>query len=231
MDAVVPSIEPRMQYPRPAGRGQGRALTVRKLGRTEFAATLDAMRHFTEARDAATTDEIWLTEHAPVYTLGLAGRPEHVLDPGGIPLVHADRGGQVTYHGPGQVVAYLLLDLARRGLKVRELVRLIEEAVIATLSAAGIDACRRAGMPGVYVKDAKISALGLKVRKGCSYHGVSLNVDMDLAPFAGIDPCGYRGLAVTQVREFAPATTPSLAAMLLAGQLQRVLRAPHRDAG
>ena len=156
---------------------------------------------------------------------------EHVLDPRAIPVVQTDRGGQVTYHGPGQVIAYLLLDLKRRDLKVRELVRLIEDAVIAAVAGAGIAGHRRADMPGVYVDGAKIAALGFKVKNGCSYHGVSLNVDMDLAPFAGIDPCGYRGLAVTQVRAFAPALTPSRAAMLLASHLRRVLRAPRRDAG
>ena len=231
MHTVAATIERNTDTPSPDAGGRDGAISLSILGRTEFAAALGAMRRFTDERDDTTTDEIWLTEHEPVYTLGLAGKPEHVLDARGIPLVRADRGGQVTYHGPGQVVAYLLLDLTRRSLKVRELVRLIEEAVIATLSDAGIDACRRAGMPGVYVNDAKVAALGLKVRKGRCYHGVSLNVDMDLAPFAGIDPCGYRGLAVTQVRAFAPAMTPSRAAMLLAGHLRRVLRAPHRDAG
>ena len=231
MHADTATIERSTDRPPPAAGGRDSAITVRILGPTEFAAALGAMRRFTDERNDTTTDELWLTEHEPVYTLGLAGKPEHVLDARGIPVVRADRGGQVTYHGPGQVVAYLLLDLARRSLTVRELVRLIEEAVIATLSDTGIDARRRAGMPGVYVRDAKIAALGLKVRKGCSYHGVSLNVDMDLAPFAGIDPCGYRGLAVTQVREFAPAMTPSRAAMLLAGHLRRVLRARRRDAG
>ena len=231
MHAVAATIDRSADYPPPAAGGRDGAISLSNLGRTEFAAALGAMRRFTDERDDTTTDEIWLTEHEPVYTLGQAGKPEHLVDPRGIPVVRADRGGQVTYHGPGQVVAYLLLDLARRGLKVRELVRLIEEAVIATLSAAGIDARRRAGMPGVYVEDAKIAALGLKVRRGRSYHGVSLNVDMDLAPFAGIDPCGYRGLAVTQVRSFAPAMTPACAAVLLAGHLRRLLRAPHRDAG
>lgn len=231
MDAVIPTVERHTKFPHPALCGQDGPITVREMGRTDFAATLVAMRHFTEVRDEDTIDEIWLTEHAPVYTLGLAGKPEHVHDAGGIPVVRADRGGQVTYHGPGQVVAYLLLNLARRGLKVRELVHLIEEAVIATLSDFGIGGRRRTGMPGVYVNDAKIAALGLKVRKGCCYHGVSLNVDMDLAPFAGIDPCGYRGLSVTQVREFASAMPTAAVAALLTSHLRRMLGAQHRDAG
>ena len=170
-----------------------KALVVKHLGLTPYAEAFAAMRAFTLARGAGTADEIWLTEHEPVYTLGLAGKPEHVLNPGTIPVVQTDRGGQVTYHGPGQVIAYLLLDLKRRDLKVRELVRRIEDAVIASVAGVGIAGHRRAGMPGVYVDGAKIAALGLKVKNGCSYHGVSLNVDMDLAPFAGIHP--HRGVA------------------------------------
>ena len=207
-----------------------RALAVKHLGLTAYAETFAAMRAFTLARDADTADEIWLTEHEPVYTLGLAGKPEHVLDPRAIPVVRTDRGGQVTYHGPGQLIGYLLLDLKRRGLKVRELVRLIEDAVIATLADFGVAGHRRAGMPGVYVGEkksgtgtgtganrntggdsndgirggAKIAALGLKVKNGCSYHGVSLNVDLDLAPFAGINPCGYENLEVTQLKAIQP---------------------------
>jgi len=161
-----------------------------------------AMRDFTEARDAATPDEIWLVEHAPVYTLGQAGLAEHVLAAGGIPLVRSDRGGQVTYHGPGQVVAYGLVDLRRAGLFVKDYVAMLEDAAIATLAGFGVaGACRKPGAPGVYVPDpqgggelAKIAALGIKVRNGRAYHGVALNVDMDLAPFLGINPCGYQGL-------------------------------------
>ena len=159
------------------------------------------MQDFTAARDAATPDELWLVEHPPVYTLGTAGRAEHVLDAGAIPLIHSDRGGQVTYHGPGQIVAYLLLDLRRRGYGVRELVRRIEQTVIELLAGYRIQAQRRAGAPGVYVSEAKIAALGLRVKHGCTYHGLALNVAMDLEPFNRIDPCGYPGLQVTQLRD------------------------------
>ena len=201
-----------------------RALVVKHLGLTAYAETFAAMRAFTLARDADTADEIWFTEHEPVYTLGLAGKPAHVLDPRAIPVVQTDRGGQVTYHGPGQVIAYLLLDLRRRNLKVRELVRLIEDAVIAAVADVGIVGHRRAGMPGVYVDGAKIAALGLKVKNGCSYHGVSVNVDMDLAPFAGIHPCGYENLAVVQIKDFKPLLTPATMAATLSAQLQAALR-------
>jgi len=161
-----------------------------------------AMRDDTEARTADDTDQIWLCEHSPVYTLGQAGRESHLLNANGIPVVHCDRGGQITYHGPGQMVAYVLLDLRRAKLFVREYVALLEDAMIATLAAYGVrDACRKPGAPGVYVPDpdggadlAKIGALGIKVRNGHAYHGLSLNVDMDLTPFLGINPCGYEGL-------------------------------------
>ena len=160
-----------------------------------------AMQDFTQSRDQSTPDEIWLLEHPPVFTLGLAGKPEHVLDAGDIPVIHIDRGGQVTYHGPGQLVAYLLLDLKRRGYGVRELVRRMEEAVIGLLAEDGIAAERKSGAPGVYVDCAKIAALGLRVKRGCCYHGLALNVDMDLEPFSRINPCGYPGLAVTQTKD------------------------------
>jgi lipoyl(octanoyl) transferase len=162
--------------------------------------SFDAMRAFTEARDAGTPDEIWLVEHPPVYTLGLAGDPAHLLAPDpDIPLLRVDRGGQITYHGPGQVVAYILFDLRRRKLMVRELVSRIEQAVIDTLAAYNLAGIRKPGAPGIYVSDgplagAKVAALGLKIRNGCSYHGVSLNVAMDLSPFDRINPCGYAGL-------------------------------------
>ena len=207
-----------------------RALVVKHVGLTAYAETFAAMRGFTLARDADTTDEIWLTEHEPVYTLGLAGKPEHVLNPRAIPVVQTDRGGQVTYHGPGQLIGYLLLDLKRRGLKVRELVRLIEDAVIATLADFGVAGHRRAGMPGVYVGGAKIAALGLKVKNGCSYHGVSLNVDMDLAPFAGINPCGYENLEVTQLKAIQPPLNrTALPAVTVAAVAQRL--AVHLTSG
>ena len=199
---------------------------IKQLGLTEHAATFAAMRAFTEARDEHTQDEIWLTEHPPVYTLGLAGKPEHVLNPHGIPVARIDRGGQVTYHGPGQLVAYVLVDLRRRDLKVRELVARIEDAVLATLADYGVPGHRRAGMPGVYVSDAKIAALGLKIKNGCSYHGVSLNVAMDLAPFAGINPCGYEGLATAQLNQFVPGASVAAAGECLAGHLIAALEQP-----
>ena len=158
-----------------------------------------AMRAFTDARDAETPDELWVLEHDPVFTLGQAGKREHVLSPGDVPVIPVDRGGQVTYHGPGQIVAYPLLDLRRLGIGVRDLVCRIEQAIIDTLSHWNIEAVRREGAPGVYVADAKVAALGLRVRRGCSFHGLAFNVAMDLEPFHRINPCGYAGLAVTQV--------------------------------
>lgn len=159
------------------------------------------MQRFTDERTEATTDEIWLLQHPPVYTLGLGGRREHVLDAGDIPLVHCDRGGQVTYHGPGQLVAYLLLDLRRLGLTVRALVAATEQAVIDLLRDYGLRGERRPGAPGVYLDGAKIAALGFRIRRGCSFHGVAINVDMDLSPYARINPCGFAGLRVTQLRD------------------------------
>jgi lipoyl(octanoyl) transferase len=187
-------------------------IVVRELGRTDYASTWRAMQAFTDARTAATADEIWLTEHDPVYTLGLAGRREHLLRDNGIPTIKVDRGGQVTYHGPGQLVAYLLVDLKRRRLGIREMVRGIEDSVIDWLAAFGIAAYGKREAPGVYVRrnggEAKIAALGLRVRNGRTYHGLAVNVAMDLAPFADIDPCGYKGLAVTQLADFGIVRTP-----------------------
>ena len=174
---------------------------VKNLGRVDYAPTFQAMQEFTASRDAGTPDELWIVEHPPVYTLGQAGKPEHILRDVGIPVVNIDRGGQVTYHGPGQVVIYLLLDLPRLKIKVRELVIAIEQAVIDLLADHGVTAERHAGAPGVYVGAAKIAALGLRIRSGCSYHGVSLNVDMDLSPFDAINPCGYPGLKVVQTKD------------------------------
>jgi lipoyl(octanoyl) transferase len=172
----------------------------------DYAPVWQDMRAFTAGRGAATPDEVWLCEHAPVYTLGQAGKPEHLLNPGAIPVVMCDRGGQVTYHGPGQVVAYTLFDLRRAGLFVREYVRLLEDAAIGTLDDFGVPgACRKPGAPGVYVplgpagELAKIAALGIKIRNGYAYHGVALNVDMDLSPFLGINPCGYEGLVTVDM--------------------------------
>jgi lipoyl(octanoyl) transferase len=175
-----------------------------------------AMRDFTEARTANTPDEIWLVEHPPVYTLGQAGKAEHVLNPGGIDLVHCDRGGQVTYHGPGQVVAYCMIDLRRKKIFVKEYVALLEDVLIDLLTELGVEgACRKAAAPGVYVPSphaaagelAKIAALGIKVRNGCTYHGLALNVDMDLQPFLGINPCGYEGLETVDLRSCGIQTT------------------------
>jgi lipoyl(octanoyl) transferase len=174
----------------------------RSLGLVAYEPTWRAMQAFTRSREAATEDQVWLVEHPPIFTLGLAGRREHVIAPGDIPVVATDRGGQVTYHGPGQAVAYLLLDLRRRGLGVRELVRRLEQGAIEMLAGYGIEAVRRAGMPGVYVKDAKIAAIGLRIAHGCSYHGIAMNASMDLEPFGRIDPCGYPGLAATRLADW-----------------------------
>jgi len=174
---------------------------VCRLGLREFEPVWRAMQSFTDRRGPDTPDELWLVEHLPVYTLGQAGRSEHVLNPGDIPLIRTDRGGQVTYHGPGQLVAYLLLDLHRARLGVKRLVQLLEQSVVDLLASYGIASSTRPGAPGVYAEGAKIAALGLRVRRGCSFHGLALNVDMDLEPFSRIDPCGYRGLEVTQIRD------------------------------
>lgn len=167
----------------------------------DYEPTWRAMQRFTDERTADTLDEIWLVQHPPTYTQGQAGKPEHLLNPTAIPVVKIDRGGQITYHGPGQIVAYLLLDLRRWKINVRELVRLMEQAVIDLLAEYGVAAQGREEAPGVYVGDAKIAALGLKIKKSCSYHGLSFNVDMDLSPFDNINPCGYEGLRVTQAIE------------------------------
>lgn len=189
----------------------------------DYAELMARQQAFTEARSAATRDEIWWLEHAPVFTQGQAGRAEHLLAPGDVPVVQSDRGGQVTYHGPGQLVGYLLLDVRRLGLGVRALVSAIENAIIALLSEWGIDAEARADAPGVYVAGAKIAALGLRVRRGCSYHGLALNVDMDLEPFARIDPCGMAGLAVTQLADLGAPTDMALIRARLGTALVREL--------
>jgi len=172
---------------------------LRRLGRVDYEPTWRAMQDFTARRGGDTPDEIWLLEHPPVFTLGQAGKREHLLADIGIPVVAIDRGGQITYHGPGQVVAYLLIDLKRRGYGVKELVRRMEQAVIDLLAGHGIAGERLDGAPGVYVGGAKIAALGLRVKGGCSYHGLSLNVDLDLSPFQAINPCGYPGMPVTRL--------------------------------
>ena len=202
-------------------------IVVKRLGRVDYAPTFQAMQDFTAARTEATADELWIVEHPPVYTLGQAGKPEHILRDVGIPLVKIDRGGQVTYHGPGQVVIYLLLDLARLKIKVREMVSAIEQAVIDLLAEHGVTAERRDGAPGVYVGDAKVAALGLRIRNGCSYHGVSLNVDMDLYPFTAINPCGYAGLKVIQTRDLNIPLSVDEAGEQLAKHLLRQLDTHH----
>lgn len=174
-------------------------MLVRRLGLAEYQPVLDAMREFTDQRDENTPDELWLLQHPRVFTQGQAGKAEHVLAPGDIPVIQVDRGGQVTYHGPGQWVVYLLVDLKRRGLGVRALVTLIENAIVRLLAEYGIDSAPRADAPGVYVAGDKIASLGLRVRRGCTYHGLSLNVDMDLEPFQRINPCGHEGLQVTSM--------------------------------
>ncbi len=179
-----------------------KSLRVRHLGCRPYQMIWQAMSAFTDRRASDTPDEIWLLEHAPVFTLGQAGKMEHVLDPGDIPVIPVDRGGQVTYHGQGQIVAYPLLDLRRCGLGVRELVHHIEQVLIDTLAHWNIHGKRRPGAPGIYVEGAKVAALGLRVRRGCCFHGLALNVNMDLAPFHRIHPCGYPGLQVTQVVEW-----------------------------
>jgi len=175
--------------------------SIRSLGLVEYQPTWEAMKKFTAERTPETRDEIWLVQYPPTYTQGQAGKPEHLLHPTDIPVVKIDRGGQITYHGPGQIIAYLLLDLRRWKINVRELVRLMEQAVIDLLGEFGVAAQGREDAPGVYVGDAKIASLGLKIKHGRCYHGLALNVDMDLAPFANINPCGHAGLRVTQCCE------------------------------
>jgi lipoyl(octanoyl) transferase len=181
------------------------------------------MQAFTAGRGADTPDELWLLEHPPVFTLGQAGRREHLLADLGIPVIAIDRGGQVTYHGPGQAVVYVLLDLRRRGYGVKELVSRLEQAVIDLLAEHGVAARRQAGAPGVYVDGAKVAALGLRIRNGCSYHGLALNVDLDLAPFAAINPCGYPGLAVTRTRDLGIGLTATEMGERLAARLAALL--------
>ncbi len=174
---------------------------IRHLGRTEFENTWRAMQDFTTNRTAETPDEIWLTEHSPVYTLGLNRKDVRMPSRDDIPVVNTDRGGKITYHGPGQTIIYLMIDLKRKGINVRQLVSSMENAVVTLLAEANIHGLARADAPGVYVQDKKIASVGLRLKKECCYHGISLNVDMDLAPFSAIDPCGYRGLEVTQLRD------------------------------
>ena len=180
-------------------------LILRTLGEQPYLETWEAMKAFTSDRGPTTPDELWLLEHPRVYTQGQAGKAEHILAPGDIPVIQVDRGGQVTYHGPGQLVVYLMLDLTRRKLGVRALVDYIEQAIVQCLDGLGIQASPRPDAPGVYVGEAKIASLGLRVRRGCSFHGLALNVDMDMEPFGRINPCGYAGMPMCQVSDYAPA--------------------------
>lgn len=200
---------------------EGRPLAVRRLGRQPYEPVWRAMQAFTDARGPDTPDELWLLEHDRVFTLGQAGKWEHVLSPGDIPVVPVDRGGQVTYHGPGQIVAYPLIDLRRLKIGVRELVHRIEQALIDTLATWNIVAERHDGAPGVYVADAKVAALGLRVRRGCSFHGLAFNVAMDLEPFQRINPCGFQGLAVTQVLDLGGPGSLAAVETVLMGELAR----------
>lgn len=203
-------------------------LHCRQLGEVDYLPVFERMKAFTDSRDASTPDELWLLQHPRVFTQGQAGKAEHVLAPGDIPVVQVDRGGQVTYHGPGQWVVYLLVDLRRRNLGVRALVSLIEDAIVELLAEHAIRAAARADAPGVYVDGDKIASLGLRVRRGCTYHGLSLNVDMDLEPFARINPCGHQGLRVTSMAELLPASPPAMGAVgqrLLAILSQRLAAA------
>jgi len=195
----------------------------RQLGMRDYLPTWAAMREFTAQRDENSPDELWLVEHPPVYTLGRNSKPEHLINPGTIAVVQTDRGGQVTYHGPGQLVCYLLIDVRRRGLGVRHVVEIMEASIIAQLAQYQINGQSRHDAPGVYVGDAKIASLGLRVTRGCSYHGLALNVDMDLAPFLGINPCGYQGMAVTQLAAWVEKPAMSQIQATLIEQLSRRL--------
>ena len=210
---------------------QSTPLRFKRLGLAEYGPTYEAMRRFTDTRNENAVDELWLVQHPPVYTVGMSGRPEHFPRegsiPGSIPVQHIDRGGQITYHGPGQAIVYTLLDLTRRKLSVRTLVRRLEQAAIECLAAYNVRAERHPGAPGVYVDGAKVAALGLRVRRGCCYHGIALNVDMDLAPFAAIDPCGYPGLAVTQTLALGIRADTDAMSEALAHLIAELLEADH----
>ena len=197
-------------------------MQIHNLGLRPYQEIWDAMRACTAARDADSADQIWLVQHPSVYTQGQAGKPEHLLAPGDIPVIQIDRGGQITYHGPGQTVMYLLLDLRRAGIGIRALVSLIEESVIGYLQELGIRAQSRIDAPGVYVDGKKIASLGLRVRSGCTYHGVALNVDMNLEPFSRINPCGLVGMQMTQLRDLGVALDANAAGEALAARFQRI---------
>jgi lipoyl(octanoyl) transferase len=190
-------------------------LWIRRLGLADYEPTWHAMQSFTDGRDTSTPDQLWLVQHPPVFTQGQAGKAEHVLAPGDIPVIQVDRGGQVTYHGPGQIVAYPLVDLRRRGIGVKDFVHRIEQAIIDVLAGYGVSGGRVAGAPGIYVSGAKIASLGLRVRRGCTFHGLAFNIDMDLEPFQRINPCGFAGLQVTQLSAFTPVETDEVEARLV----------------
>lgn len=204
-------------------------ILVRHLGLQPYEPVSQAMHDFTDSRDENTLDEIWLVEHLPVFTQGQAGKAEHVLVPGDIPVIQSDRGGQVTYHGPGQQVMYVLLNLKRRKLGVRELVTLLELTVVDTLAEYGIDAHPRADAPGVYVGEMKICSLGLRIRKGCSFHGLALNINMDLSPFLRINPCGYAGMEMTQMQQWVENVTPDIIRPSLVSNLLALLNNPPHE--
>lgn len=201
-------------------------ILIRNLGLQPYDPVSRAMHEFTDARDETTPDEIWLVEHHPVFTQGQAGKAEHVLAPGDIPVIQSDRGGQVTYHGPGQQVMYVLINLKRRKVGVRELVTLLENTVINTLATLGINAQARADAPGVYVQGKKICSLGLRIRKGCSFHGLALNIDMDLTPFMRINPCGYAGMEMTQVSQLVENSDMDKLRTILTEQFLALLNNP-----
>ncbi|ANN27349.1 lipoyl(octanoyl) transferase LipB [Vibrio vulnificus] len=198
-------------------------LVVKRLGRRDYLPVWQAMHEFTDTRNEETPDEVWLVEHNPVFTQGQAGKAEHLLNTGDIPVVQSDRGGQVTYHGPGQLVAYFLINLRRKKLGVRDLVTTIENLVINTLKAYNIDSAARPDAPGVYVEGRKICSLGLRIRKGCSFHGLALNVNMDLSPFLRINPCGYQGMEMVQVSELGGPTDIALVEQQLVKELVNLL--------
>jgi len=199
------------------------ALIIRDLGLVDYTSTWQRMQQFTDQRNDETIDEIWLLEHPPVFTQGQAGKAEHLLFPGDIPVVQVDRGGQVTYHGPGQLVAYVLLNIKRRNLGVRQLVNLIEQSMIDTLAQNQVTAYAKADAPGVYVDEKKVASLGLRVRKGCTFHGLALNVDMDLSPFSRINPCGYAGMQMVQSKDLGGPVSMQQAKQQLSAQLVRLL--------
>jgi lipoyl(octanoyl) transferase len=197
---------------------------VRHLGQVDYQATWERMQQFTQQRTGETADELWFLEHPPVFTLGMAGRREHLLAPGNIPVVSTDRGGQVTYHGPGQLVVYTLIDLRRAGLGVRDLVTALEQSVIHYAATLGVTATARREAPGVYVAGRKLASVGIRIRRGCSYHGLALNVNMELEPFERINPCGYAGLAMAQLADIAAVSDISVAAAGLQPHLRTALQ-------